>query len=64
MPAQAQTYTNERILQDYSAIAADWNQPGVEMLNNGDAAAAIKGAAKVLTADFFSEHVSHGAWSR
>lgn len=29
------------------------------MLNKGDAAAAIKGSAKVLTADFFSEHVSH-----
>ena len=57
--AQAQTYANEQILQDYSAIAADWNQPGVEMLNKGDAAAAIKAAAKVLTADFLSEHVSH-----
>jgi isoquinoline 1-oxidoreductase beta subunit len=57
--APAQTYTNEQILQDYGAIAADWNQPGVEMLNKGDAAAAIKTAAKVLTADFFSEHVSH-----
>jgi isoquinoline 1-oxidoreductase beta subunit len=57
--APAQTYSNEKILQDYVAIAADWNQTGVEMLNKGDAAAAIKGAAKVLTADFFSEHVSH-----
>src|SRR5215469_7201492 len=57
--APAQTYTNEQILQDYAAIAADWNQPGVEMLNKGDAAAAIKGAARVLTAEFFSEHVSH-----
>src|SRR5215469_14501025 len=52
--AQAQTYANEQILEDYSAIAADWNQPGVEMLNKGDAATAIGGAAKVLTADFFS----------
>ena len=57
--AEAQTYTTEQILQDYSAIAADWNQPGVEMLSKGDAAAAIKGAVKVLTADFVSEHVSH-----
>jgi len=57
--ARAQTYTNEQILQDYSAIAADWSQPGIEMLNKGDAAAALKDAAKVLAADFFSEHVSH-----
>jgi isoquinoline 1-oxidoreductase beta subunit len=57
--AQAQTYTTEQILQDYSAIAADWNQPGIEMLSKGDAEAAVRGAAKVLSADFFSEHVSH-----
>lgn len=57
--APPQTYTNAQILQDYAAIAADWNQTGVEMLNKGDAAAAIKGAPKVLIADFFSEHVSH-----
>ena len=40
-------------------IAADWSQPGVEMVKAGDADAAIKGAAKVLTADYFSDHVSH-----
>jgi len=57
--AQAQTYTTEQILQDYSAIAADWNQPGIEMLSKGDAEAAVRGAAKVPSADFFSEHVSH-----
>ena len=57
--APAQTYTNEQILRDYQAIAADWNQPGVEMLNKGDAAAAMNGAARVIKADFFSEHVSH-----
>lgn len=56
--APAQTYTNEQILRDYQAIAADWNQPGVEMLNKGDAAA-MNGAARVIKADFFSEHVSH-----
>ena len=57
--APAQTYTNEQILRDYQAIAADWNQPGVEMLNKGDAAAAMNGAARVIKGDFFSEHVSH-----
>jgi isoquinoline 1-oxidoreductase beta subunit len=57
--APAQSYGNARILEEYSAIAADWNRPGVEMLNQGDAAAAIKGAATIIRADFFSEHVSH-----
>ena len=57
--APAQTYTNEQILRDYQAIAADWTQPGVEMLNKGDAGAAMNGAARVIKADFFSEHVSH-----
>ena len=55
----AQTYDDDRVLQDYRAIAADWSQPGVPMVNAGDADAAIKGAAQVLTADYFSDHVAH-----
>jgi isoquinoline 1-oxidoreductase beta subunit len=55
----AQTYDDDRVLQDYRAIAADWSQPGVEMVKTGDADSAIKGAAKVITADYFSDHVSH-----
>ena len=49
----------DRVLQDYRAIAADWSQPGVEMIKVGDADGAIKGAAKVIAADYFSDHVSH-----
>jgi isoquinoline 1-oxidoreductase subunit beta len=55
----AQTYDDDRVLQDYRAIAADWSQPGVPMVNTGDADAAIKGAAQVLQADYFSDHVAH-----
>ena len=55
----AQTYDHDRVLQDYRAIAADWSQAGVEMVKVGDADAAVKGAAKVLSADYFSDHVSH-----
>jgi len=55
----AQNYDSDRVLQDYRAIAADWNQPGVEMVKVGDADGAIKGATKVLSADYFSDHVSH-----
>jgi isoquinoline 1-oxidoreductase subunit beta len=57
--APAQTYDDDRVLQDYRAIAADWSQAGVDMVKVGDADAAIKGAAKVLSADYFSDHVSH-----
>ncbi len=55
----AQNYDSDRVLQDYRAIAADWNQPGVEMIKVGDADGAIKDAAKVISADYFSDHVSH-----
>lgn len=55
----AQSYTQDNILADYRKIAADWSQKGVEMVKQGDADAAIKSAARVLTADYFSEHVSH-----
>jgi isoquinoline 1-oxidoreductase beta subunit len=57
--APGQTYTEDAILADYRTIAADWSKPGVEMVKQGDADAALKGAAKVLTAEYFSEHVSH-----
>lgn len=54
-----QTYTDDGILADYRTIAADWSKPGVEMVKKGDADAALKGAAKVVTAEYFSDHVSH-----
>jgi isoquinoline 1-oxidoreductase beta subunit len=55
----AQTYDDDRVLQDYRAIGADWSKPGVEMVKAGDADTAIKGAAKVLAADYFSDHCAH-----
>ncbi len=55
----AQTYDDDRVLQDYRAIAADWSKPGVDMVKVGDADAAVKGAAKILTADYFSDHCAH-----
>ena len=57
--ATAQTYNNEAILRDYQTLAADWNKPGIEMLSKGDVGAAFNDAAKVLKADYLSEHVSH-----
>jgi isoquinoline 1-oxidoreductase subunit beta len=57
--AQAQNYDDDRVLQDYRAIAADWSKPGVEMVSAGDADGAIKSAAKVISVDYLSDHVSH-----
>jgi len=55
----AQGYDDDRVLQDYRTIAADWSQPGVEMVKTGDADEALKGAATVLAADYLSDHVAH-----
>ena len=57
--APGQTYTDDGIIADYRTMAADWSKPGIEMVKKGDADAALKGAAKVVTAEYFSEHVSH-----
>jgi isoquinoline 1-oxidoreductase beta subunit len=57
--ALGQTYTDDRILADYRTIAADGAKPGIAMVKKGDADAALKGAAKVVTAEYFSDHVSH-----
>jgi len=55
----AQSYDDDRVVQDYRALAEDWTKPGVDMIKVGDADGAVKGAAKVVTADYFSDHVSH-----
>src|ERR1700742_102145 len=55
----AQSYTEDKILAEYRALAEDWSKTGVDMVKKGDADAAIKGAAKVLAAEYFSDHVSH-----
>lgn len=57
--APGQSYNDDGILADYRTIAADWAKPGIEMVKKGDADAALKGAAKVMTAEYFSDHVSH-----
>lgn len=57
--APGQNYTQDQVLSDYRGIAADWSKTGIDMVKKGDADAALKGAAKVLSAEYFSEHVSH-----
>lgn len=57
--AQARNYTTTDVGAEYVRMANDPNEKGVAMLKQGDAEAAIAGAAKVIKADFISEHVSH-----
>jgi isoquinoline 1-oxidoreductase beta subunit len=52
-------YNSAKVLEDYRAIAHDQNQAGVDMVKSGDAAAALKGAAKVIAADFYADHIAH-----
>ncbi len=57
--AKARTYDSDKVGQEYLAIARDLTKTGVEIEKHGDADAAIAGAAKTLTAEYLSEHVTH-----
>ncbi len=55
----ARKYSTAQVAQDNMAIARDLGQKGVDILKEGDAAAAIAGAVQVVTAEFIVDHVSH-----
>ena len=57
--APARQYSSGAIADEYLKIAADWSQVGAAMVNEGDPAAAMAGAAKVIKADFVAEHLAH-----
>jgi isoquinoline 1-oxidoreductase beta subunit len=57
--ALARSYTSSKIAEEYRQIAADKSQKGFPMIKTGDAPAAIAGAAKVISADYTNDHVSH-----
>jgi isoquinoline 1-oxidoreductase subunit beta len=57
--APARNYDDDRVLQDYRAIADDWGVKGVDMIKVGDADAAVHSAAKVIAADYSFDHVAH-----
>jgi isoquinoline 1-oxidoreductase subunit beta len=57
--ARARHYTSSQIGEEYRAIAADWSRPSAVMAKQGDAAAALRGATKTLTAEFYTDHVAH-----
>ena len=57
--AQARNYTSSKISEEYRKIAGDKTQKGFPMIHKGDAPAAIAGAAKVISAEYTNDHVSH-----
>ena len=57
--AKARSYTSDKLLEDYRKIAGDPGKKGVDVHKEGDAEAAIAGAAKVLKVDYLTDHVYH-----
>lgn len=59
--AEARHYSSDKVLADYQAVARDTTKPGVAMVAEGDAPAALTAAAKTVTAEYFSDHVAHAS---
>ena len=58
--AKARSYTTDKVREENLALARDMSNAGVELMKEGgDAAAAIAGAAKTVTVEVTSDHVSH-----
>lgn len=57
--SRVRNYTSQRLLDEYRAVGRDLGQQGVPAHTNGDAEAAIAGAATVIEVDYMSDHVAH-----
>ncbi|MGH0218138.1 molybdopterin cofactor-binding domain-containing protein [Sinorhizobium meliloti] len=57
--SRVRNYTSQRLLDKYRAVGRDLGQQGVPAHTNGDAEAAIAGAATVIAVDYMSDHVAH-----
>lgn len=57
--SRVRSYTSQRLLDEYRAVGRDLGQQGVSAHANGDAEAAITGAAMVIEVDYLSDHVAH-----
>lgn len=59
--APAKNYNSDAVGRDYLAAAADLDlsKAGVEVEKHGNAPSNIKGAARVIKADFVAEHTAH-----
>lgn len=57
--ARARRYSSAPMLKNYQNIARDFSVAGGIATDKGDAPAAIKNAALVLSADYLNDHVHH-----
>lgn len=57
--APARSYDSDKVAADYLAKARNPAEAGVTIVKHGDAPKAIAGAAKTITAEFVTQHVSH-----
>ncbi len=55
----AERYDSMKVLDEYAASAKDWSKKGVVASQSGDVESAFKSAAKVIAADYRTEHVCH-----
>jgi isoquinoline 1-oxidoreductase beta subunit len=57
--APAGGYDSERVLEEFAAIARDKSRSGVDYFKSGDVASAMRGAARIMRAEFRTRHVYH-----
>lgn len=57
--SRVRDYNSQSLIDEYRAIGRDLRMQGVPAHTNGDAEAAITGAATVLEVDYMSDHVAH-----
>ena len=57
--APSASYDSEKVLDEFAAIARDKNRGGIDYFKSGDVDAAMQNAAKVMRAEFRTQHVYH-----
>jgi isoquinoline 1-oxidoreductase beta subunit len=57
--SRVRRYDSRRLAEAYRDAGRDLAQPGVAAHSEGDAVAAIAGAARVIAADYVTDHVHH-----
>ncbi|MGK9231997.1 molybdopterin-dependent oxidoreductase [Inquilinus limosus] len=57
--SRVRRYTSDRLLEQYRSVGRDLSRTDVDALAEGDASAAISGAATVIAVDYMSDHVCH-----
>jgi isoquinoline 1-oxidoreductase subunit beta len=57
--SKVRNYNSDKLLAEYCSAGRDLAQKGVTVHTGGDTAAALSASAKIVTADYLSDHVYH-----